>query len=31
VTLLIPVILSGGAINSPQLLELSGIGQPESA
>lgn len=23
------VILSGGAINSPQLLELSGIGQPE--
>lgn len=23
------VILSGGAINSPQLLELSGVGQPE--
>jgi choline dehydrogenase len=23
------VIISGGAINSPQLLELSGIGQPE--
>jgi len=24
------VILSGGAINSPQLLELSGVGNPES-
>ncbi len=23
------VILSGGAINSPQILELSGVGQPQ--